>query len=328
MKRNSLDRITDAIVNSTESNAKKDPSAQPVEGRKSTGMTAPGALASFSKDFKDIEAELIRLKATQGLPAMLPISQLHSSPYQTRRIDEQKVSELIANLTANPLSTPVAVRKKGDGEYEIVAGHHRILAYKRMGRTEIPASVVVISEEEAQKLVFYDNLLAPQLTDFEKYIGFSKMKKTRGVSTEQLSIEAGVSKSLVVYIMSFERLPQGVLNKLEQHPGAIGANLAVKLCALPASSEDRINQAIEMIDDGRLNQSKALAWIEQKEKPVKKELITIKSGRYKFADVSRREGQLTIKFANLEDASDLEKEIVELLRKHSALDKSDSNKAS
>lgn len=306
-----MSQLTDGIMDA----ANKPASAELPPPRRVT--TAPAALAHFSADFNHLKVEVDRLKATQGLPATIPLVQLHYRPNQTRRIDEKKVAELMANLMANPLLTPVTARRISDGYYEVIGGRHRIEAYRRLGRLEIAVSVVELNDDEADRLVFYDNLLAPQLTDFEKYQGFSQLKKKRNISNDQLAMESGISKTLVTYLMSFERLPEPILNAIEAQPSTVGANLAIKLVALPASMTDRAVQAIGLISDERLTQANALAWIEQKDRPTKPEATTIKSGRQKFADVVRRENQISIKFTAVEDAAELEQEILEFLREKS-----------
>lgn len=278
-----------------------------------TGMTAPGALAHFSKDFNDMEREVARLKQSQGLPATISRDLLDPSPYQTRKIDENKVAELVANLTANPLSTPITVRRVGE-RYQIIAGHHRDAAYGVMGRKEIAGSVIDVTDAEAQRLVFYDNLLAPQLTDFEKFAGFAALRSARGMTMEQLATEAGISKTLVSYLMSFDRLAPEVFAAVEKHPTVIGATLAAKLATLPTQLNERTAQAIELLANGQLLSSNAIAWIEQKEKPVKPESTTIKSGRYNYADVVRRDKQVTIRFADSEDADAIEQALIDLLK--------------
>lgn len=306
-----MSKLTDGIMDS----GNKPASSELPPPRKVT--TAPAALAHFSADFNHLKVEVDRLKSTQGLPATIPLTQLHYRPNQTRRIDEKKVAELVANLMANPLLTPVTARKRSDEQYEVIGGRHRIEAYRRLGRAEIQVSVVDLSDDEADRLVFYDNLLAPQLTDFEKYQGFSQLKKARNISNDQLAMESGISKTLVTYLMSFDRLPEPVLNAIASQPSTVGANIALKLAMLPASMTDRTVQAIGLIADERLTQANAVAWIEQKDKPTKPEATTIKSGRQRFADVVRRENQISIKFAAAEDAVELEQEILEFLREKS-----------
>lgn len=305
-----LNDIPSAPVAPTESERRVLPSI----GKKSSGLTAPGALAHFSRDFQEMESEMTRIKSTQGMPATLLLTQIKKSPYQTRKIDEAKIAELVDNFRFNPLSTPISVRKLEDGQYELIAGHHRLEAYSRLGRNDIPCSVISLTNEEAEKVVFYDNLMAPQLTDYEKYAGFSLIKKSQSATDEQLAAQSGLSRTLITYLMSFERLPQTAIALIDRHPSCIGANLAAKLAALPASLHEKITEGIQLLIDGRLSQTNLIDWIESKAKPAKPEVTTIKAGRLKFADIVQRANQVTIRFSDPEEAQAIQEELVALLK--------------
>lgn len=279
-----------------------------------TSMTAPGELAKFSKEFQALESEVESLRTQQGLPATIALSQLHRSPYQTRRLDEIRVAELMENLRHNPLTTPISARLIKPGYYEIVAGHHRVEAFFRLGRTEMPVSVVTLTDSEARRLVFYDNLLAPSITDYEKFKGFNEIKKSEGLTNEDLAIQSGISESLVGMIMSFSRLPEQVFPILDQFPSSVGSALVSKLCTLPESVSDRIVEAVTRISDGRLTQANAIEWIKGAETKVKTPWITVKSGRLKFAEVARRDRQVTIRFANQEDAEAIQADLMDILK--------------
>lgn len=293
-----------------------DPTHAPTQIKKIS--TATGALAHFSKDHDALKVEVDRLKKTQGLPATIPLSELHRSPFQTRPINENTVAELEANLSANPLSTPVTVRLISPGYYELIAGHHRVEAFKNLGRTEILASVLSLTDDEAERLVFYDNLLAPQYSDFEKYLGFLRLKSSRGLTIDQLAIESGLSKTLITYVMAFDRLPEEVLTVIKKYPAVVGANMAAKLAALPTHLASRIAEAIELISTSQLTQTKAMAWILDQKKPIKPKPTLITSGRLKYADVYRRESQLTIKFTSAEDAIETEKALIAFIKERAA----------
>lgn len=281
-------------------------------------LSAPGALAFFSKDFTDLEAEVSRLKASQGLPAEIALSDLQTSPYQTRRLNETKLAELIANLALNPLSTPITVRKLDNGKYEIIAGHHRVEAFRRLGRAHISASVIGITDSEAERVVFYDNLLAPKLSDYEKYLGFAHLRKSRGLSLDQLATESGMSRTLIFNLLCFDRLPAVALTMVDKYPESVSANLVAKLVTLPESAAERTAEAIEMIGDGRLTQSNAIGWIQQRQKPTKPETTTIRSGRLKYADVVRKDNHFTIKFSDVTDAEEIESALMEFLQQRAS----------
>jgi ParB family chromosome partitioning protein len=109
------------------------------------------------------------------------------------------------HLANNELTTPIVVRPSSTatGKFEIIAGHHRVEAFKQLGRTEIEATIRQMDDQEAQKRIFFDNLMAPDLPDFEKYKGFAALRKCTGQSYDALAKDAGISKALVGHYTSY-----------------------------------------------------------------------------------------------------------------------------
>ena len=63
----------------------------------------------------------------------VPIHLLERNPSQPRSIaDEEKLEELISTILLDGLIQPIAVLPKGDGSYQIVAGHRRVVAFQRL----------------------------------------------------------------------------------------------------------------------------------------------------------------------------------------------------
>ena len=314
-----LSKLTEGILDSSSSsNSVPQRNDKADVTKTSPSLTAPGALAHFSKDYREMETEVSKLKAAQGHPAMIALQDLVTSPYQTRILDESRITELIANLAAHPLSTPVTVRRierENVACYEVIAGHHRVEAFKRLGRTEISASVISLTDDQAQSLVFYDNLLSPHLSDFEKYLGFTSIKQARQLTLEDLANESGQSKSLIGLILSFGKLAPEVFLTIQKYPNAISASVAQKLTRVHSNKNKRIIKAIELVAEGKLLQSRVIRWIDQTPAKPKVEAISIKLGDDNYADLTRKEGQITIKFTVPDEAKSFEDELLALLNK-------------
>jgi ParB family chromosome partitioning protein len=152
----------------------------------------------------------------------------------------------------------VVVRRKADGRYELVAGRHRKAAFEQLQREEIAASVVVLSDDEAERLVFFDNLLAPALSDYEKYLGFAQRQKSKGLSYAELARESGWSKSQVARFFSFARLPAEAIELLKTRPAALGANGAEKLVAFVQDHPQQVVEAVRAVVEERATQDEAL----------------------------------------------------------------------
>ena len=264
-------------------------------------LKSSGLVSAPSVD--DAAAALPRLDgsgSTDGKPFLVPLSLIGDSPYQTSPINEDKVSELVDNLGKNPLSSPVVLRRGHQGRLELIAGRHRIEAYKRLGRQEIEATLRDLTDDDAEKLVFYDNLFAPSMSDFQKYLGFSQRRSRLGLTQEQLAEESGVRQAVVSKLLSFDGLPEAVFAALKENPQTIGSNAAADFVALAKKSPDLAVQAIYAIALGDMTQKAALAWLKAggatkvaTAKPAAAKAL-IKSGRQKYAELVQRENRLVI----------------------------------
>lgn len=254
-----------------------------------------------------------------GKPMLVELDLIEPSPYQTSELSEEKIAELVENLRNNQLSSPIVVRRRADGALEIIAGRHRWEAYRRLGRSEIEASLRDLTDDEAERLVFFDNLLAPFLTDYQKYLGFSQRKRSKGFTNDQLAQEAGINPSVISKLMSFEGLPDSVHTVLKQHPSAVGSSLAPALVEEAVINPGLAIQAIHRIVAGELTQKAAVEWLKAggEEKPlssVATHRATIRSGKRKYAEMSLRQKRMIINLADESEATAVYAAIEKLLQ--------------
>lgn len=90
----------------------------------------------------------------------LPINRIFPYPNQPfETYDSQRISELADDIRIRGLDNPLIVRKMTDGNYQIIAGHNRFLAIKKLGWTRVPVSVKELSDSEAAIYLVQSNLL-------------------------------------------------------------------------------------------------------------------------------------------------------------------------
>lgn len=292
----------------------KDPS--PRQAR-----TAPGQLFAFSEQSKAMERELEALKKAAGAPRMIKRSQLRKSPYQTRTITAEAVAELAHNLRDNPLVSPIVVRELAENVFETIAGHKRDAAYGVLDRDEIPAIVVVMTDEQAERAVFYDNFFPPDICDYEKFLGLQQIRQRHAYTHEKLAEKSGISRQLIGYLMAFERLPESALQLLSKHPTLIGANTAAKLAQVDVKKASRVLEGLQMLVEGKIKQALLFDWVNQKSVAKKLEPTVFKAGRVVYAKVLRRDSRLTIDFSNVSDAESLERDIAALIKERAGAKK-------
>lgn len=94
----------------------------------------------------------------------VPLADLSPYPKQEvfRQYSEQKMSELVDDISQNGLHQPIIVQpiaKNGYKLYEILAGHHRVLAHEILGLEKISAIIKENLSAEMADLIFVNTNL-------------------------------------------------------------------------------------------------------------------------------------------------------------------------
>ena len=288
--------------------------------------TAPGATAlmqptidALKQRTQEAEAKAVELeKRLERQPIEVLIDQLVEVPSRKRRLTPEEFNELKENLANNPLMHPVAVKKLGNGTFEVVSGHNRVAAYKALGRKAIEVVVKDIEDASTDRLSFYTNLLQPSLPDFEKYLGFKAEKERSGYSQKQIAQEAGVPEAVVSMLFSFGELPGRALEVIERRPEAIGMKCVMELVKLVRGGKtDRVVEAIELLVEGKLTQKEAVSYAGRSVTPqtrVRTSPIKIRAGRLDFCQYVGHGTSLRIEFKNEEHRTQAEDAIGKLLQ--------------
>lgn len=286
-----------------------------VERPRGSGATSgPLELARFSTGFQDMQAKL-------GKAMRVRMDLCDDGPYHATPIERERVEDLKANLATNPQSTPAAVRVKPDGRFEIIAGRHRKIALTELGHEEWDIVIRDFNDDEAERATFYDNLLAPQFTDYARFRGFEARRKSTGYSLEKLAEEAGKSKAFVVRLMAFQKLTPGALSAVERAPRNFGYNMVAKLVSLIDEHPSEVERVVELVANGSLSQEAApakvlelVAGAKERKSPTAREGRQVVSWEGKdYATVDLRGKKMTINLASKDDAEAAQKAVMKAL---------------
>lgn len=249
------------------------------------------------------------------------IVNIDSSPYQNRVINElseEFISDLAANIDKDKLNTPILVRKKSNGRYELIAGEHRVEAFKRNGQSAIPAIVKEMDDIAAAKATVLDNVFRKNNSAYELFKGYKLLLDMNAFSSNaQLAKEVNISKSELSRILSFDKLPAEAIEIIGKDPTIIGSNTAYSLSEFSQTYPKLVVEAIEKIRNKTLLQQRAIGWIKSvispKTRPAAR-TITDKKGNSIFTVKLDKSG-LFISSTKKEISSDIEDKIFELLEK-------------
>lgn len=237
---------------------------------------------------QDIEAEVASTifgdaanEAQLGLPIV--VAEIADSPFQSRvKLDLDHVEMLVALIQKGGLLSPILVRpidppKQVEGapepakKFELVAGHHRLEAFRRLKQETIPAVVKRMSNAQAARALTMDNTARKGLSDWEQYKHLVMLHETEAVQNKsELAEVLSVSRTQIYNLEAFASLPQSVHKVLDDSPTLIGANLVYALKPLLDDAEKGeqtkllVEEAFRLIEAKKLKQSGVKGWIERK----------------------------------------------------------------
>lgn len=178
---------------------------------------------------------------------ILKISDIEPNRGQARKqFDETALLELADSIGKHGILQPIAVRKKANGYYEIIAGERRWRASKIAGLSEIPALVKEIDDRTASELSLIENLQRENLNAVEEALGYRDLMDKFGLTQEEAAERVGKSRASVANILRLLKLPKSVLSLIENDSLSYGHARAL----IPLTSqldEDSILEHAEYI---------------------------------------------------------------------------------
>ena len=256
-----------------------------------------------------------RERAESKLPKIheIPLSEIDEFPNHPFhvRLDED-MDQLVESIKERGIITPVTLRQKPDGRYEIVSGHRRTKACELAGLATVKAEIKELSRDEAIILMVESNLQRTTILPSEKAFSY-KMRleavKRQGQrtdltlspvgtklerSSDELTAETGDSRNQIHRYIRLTHLIPPLLDLVDS--GKIAFRPAVELSYLTENEQNSLLDSIgseqstpslaqalkmkEFSQNGRLNADVILS-IMCEQKPNQREKISFQSERLK-----------------------------------------------
>lgn len=116
--------------------------------------------------------------------------------------DEKQVKVIAESLKLDGQWNPIIVRQKGNGRYDLIAGHYRLQAAKGLGWEEIEATVKDLEDIDADVLSLKTNIIRSDMNPTEKGKVLNKIITKYGISQGELSKKLGISQSLISKLLT------------------------------------------------------------------------------------------------------------------------------
>ena len=216
-------------------------------------------LTAYDELFKD-DKELRegRLPKIYDIPIEL-IDDFPDHPFKVRM--DEDMDQLVESIKERGLITPITLRPKEDGRYEIVSGHRRKKACEIAGLSVVKADVREITRDEAIILMVESNLQRSVILPSEKAFSYkmrlealkrmpgrpSKNSSPVGTdfgvrSNQQVAKEVGDSKTQVARYIRLTELIPDLLDLVDE--GKIGLRPGVELSYLTKDEQDMVCRQI------------------------------------------------------------------------------------
>ena len=249
-------------------------------------------------------------RAENRLPKIfdIPLTEIDDFPDHPFKVRlDEDMDQLIESVKNRGVITPITLRRKEDGRYEIVSGHRRRKACELAGLETVPAEIKELTRDEAIILMVESNLQRSVILPSEKAFSYKMrleaMKRQQGERTDLTSVPVGQKLStremiaenapdsntqIQRYIRLTELAPE-LLDLVDE--GKIAMRPAVELSYLNDEEQQDLLPAMELADatpshaqaikmrkfsqDGKLT-PEVIESIMCEEKPNQKEKVSIR----------------------------------------------------
>lgn len=128
----------------------------------------------------------------------IPITHIHSNPYQPRKqFDQEEIKELAQSIKENGLIQPIIVRQSPISGYDLVAGERRFRASQLAGLTEIPAIIKEMTDTDSMKQAIIENLQRSDLNPIEEALAYQQLMLREGLTHEEIACGMGKSRPYI-----------------------------------------------------------------------------------------------------------------------------------
>lgn len=199
------------------------------EGKKlDLGLTGLDKL--FSTELERMESQLPKIYD-------IPLSEIDDFPDHPFKVKEDEdMDQLVQSIKDNGILTPVTLRRKEDGRYEVVAGHRRKRACELAGIPTFRAEIKDLTRDEAVILMVESNYQRSKILPSEKAFAYKMRLEAMNRQGQRTDL---TSTPVVSKLRSNEELGNSNGESREQ------VRRYIRLTHL-------IPDILEMVDEGRI----------------------------------------------------------------------------
>ncbi len=166
-----------------------------------------------------------------------------------QHFENSKLDELAESIKTHGLLEPLVVRRRGEGEFEIIAGERRWRAAQRAGLREVLVVVRDVSARDAYELALIENVQREDLDPIEFAEALDRLVREHGYTQETLAQRVGKDRSTIANALRLLRLPKPVRERVVS--GELSEGHARALLGAP--TDDALVDLADKVVKGRLS---------------------------------------------------------------------------
>jgi ParB family chromosome partitioning protein len=150
-----------------------------------------------------------------GIYQEIPIDKIITEGQSVREAqDDDHVVELAMSIAKHGLLEPIVVRKMEDGNYQLLAGFHRLAAMTRLKRKTITAHVLDENQAPVKAIALIENIVRKDMTLKEEVEAVTYLNQEEGLSTSSICELLGKSRDWVDKRLMIPHLPKDIMDEL------------------------------------------------------------------------------------------------------------------
>ena len=172
--------------------------------------------------------------APEGQVQLIPISELHPFPNHPFLVkDDAKMEETIESIRNKGVLVPILVRTRAGGGYELISGHRRTHACRKLGLKTIPALIREMDDDEATIVMVDANI--QRETYAMKFAAMKHQGQGGGYTVAAMEKEGTDNARTIQRYISLSKLNDDLLRMIDK--GTLGLSQGYTLATLDADEQ-------------------------------------------------------------------------------------------
>ena len=254
----------------------------------------------------------------------IPVNLIEPNPFQPRlSFDMEELEGLAASIRTLGLITPITVRRRADGRYQIISGERRYRACQMAGLTEVPAYVRDADDQGMLEMAIVENIQRSNLDPIEIALSYRRLMDECQLTQEVMAERLGRNRSSVANQIRLLNLPVKVQHDLKVGQISVGhakvllsiddPDVQVKLCDLVIRTGMNVRQLEQkgksLMESGKpspgAKRQERVHEIPQEHKDLCKEVARYCKGEISLKRSNSGKGTMTIHFNSDKETSAL-----------------------